>query len=97
MAVSINLCTTHRAESATIPAGVKRGWPRKIDFVAVRERVERSKTQKLLRAVLEDKLKSGEGRGVFWEAAKQDVERRGARAANSVQGQMETFEMTQPG
>ncbi|KAG9037461.1 hypothetical protein FRB95_005400 [Tulasnella sp. JGI-2019a] len=99
LAVSINLCTAHRAESATIPAGVEQGWPLKIDFDDVKRRVQSDRIRKKLNAILMDKVKGAHGgqRGIFWDAARRDVEVRGARVANSVQGQMQTFEETQPG
>ncbi|KAG8888127.1 hypothetical protein FRB98_008319 [Tulasnella sp. 332] len=99
LAVSINLCTTHRAESAIIPEGLKRGWPLRINFTEVKRRIEGDKIKRRLKAILADNVKSAHGgeRGMFWDVAKKDLEVRGARAANSVQGQMGTFEMTQPG
>ncbi|KAG8999784.1 hypothetical protein FRB90_011962, partial [Tulasnella sp. 427] len=86
---------THREEMQTIPRGLKMGWPRKIDFKDLPRRMKRSATRKALEAILSVPARDRDSK--FWIAAREDIRKRGARVATSVQGQMETFHLTQPG
>ncbi|KAG8931438.1 hypothetical protein FRC02_002716 [Tulasnella sp. 418] len=99
--VYIQYCHNHRAEKNYIPDGLRRGWPKKIDFSAIRSRLQKPKNMKVLRMIVDGSGERAEwgkdGRGYFWDLAKYDVQSRGSRVANSVQGQMDTFETTQPG
>lgn len=92
--LSITLCSVHRAESSTIPAGLAQGWPDDIDFEEIGERMAEPKFKGRLRAIL---LGENPDRGHFWGEACRHVKAHGLRAANSLQGQMETFEAIQPG
>ncbi|KAG9001213.1 hypothetical protein FRB90_011659 [Tulasnella sp. 427] len=95
LSLSINVCSAHREEMQTIPRGLKMGWPRKIDFKDLPRRMKRSAIRKALEAIVSIPARDRDSK--FWIAAREDIRKRGARVANSVQGQMETFHLTQPG
>lgn len=95
LALSINVCAAHRAEAQTIPQGLKKGWPRKIDFKDLSERIKGRSIRKALEAIVNSPASQRTSK--FWIVACKDIRKRGARVANSVQGQMETFHLTQPG
>lgn len=95
LALSINVCAAHRAEAQTIPQGLKKGWPRTIDFKDLPRRMKGRSVRKALEAIVN--APASDRTSKFWIVACKDIRKRGARVANSVQGQMETFHLTQPG
>ena len=85
----ISVCQAHADEVSFIPKGLAHGWPIDINFDAIPERME--KLQDRLWTLVQSPT------GPFWDSAKQDVTTKGKGKANSMAGQMETFQDSQPG
>ncbi|KAI0048757.1 hypothetical protein FA95DRAFT_1468791, partial [Auriscalpium vulgare] len=90
----VAVCRRHRFEAHEVPKARARGWPTKIDFERLRERVER-----LARGF--SKLVNGDAQtreqSTYWSAVMAEVQAKGSRAVAGLKGQFESFEKTQPG
>jgi hypothetical protein len=107
----ITICQRHRFESTILPEAEEKGWPKTIDWSALRGRVEGM--QEELEDIIEDRRKDegsdddevqvldeeggARSRCVFWNEFMADVKRKGSRAAAGIKDQFLNFEKTQPG
>ncbi|EJD34447.1 hypothetical protein AURDEDRAFT_131165 [Auricularia subglabra TFB-10046 SS5] len=90
MAVYIGVCERHRFETKVLPRAIRSGWPTKIDFDLLPDRVKNHR--QALDAVLADPRAS-----VFFREANDLIAKVGARVAESPMGQYAAFQRFQPG
>ncbi|PLW06152.1 hypothetical protein PCASD_25275 [Puccinia coronata f. sp. avenae] len=83
-------CQLHRAEKNLIPMGIKKGWPKKIDFQSLPQRI-RSHRQYLHRVCTRDIASD------FMEVAVKAWTEQGRRKVQSVANELATFQIEQPG
>ena len=90
MTVYIDMCQRHRFEVEQLPKAEAHGWPKKIDFDHLPERVET--LRKSLEAIIDDK-----DRSFFWKELKKSIENDGLMKSIGLAGQMNAFQNSQPG
>lgn len=109
LTIYISVCQRHRFESHQLPIAMAKGWPKKIDFAKVPERVKMMK--KALQAIIldkedisnvrdvdvDDRSRGPRSKSIFWREVKKQVKKQGIRSVVGVKGQFASFEMTQPG
>lgn len=84
------VCERHRLETNYLPLAISRGWPTKINFITIPDRIQRLKPT--LDAMIADPKISS-----FWREVKDDMALIGRKKLASVTGQYATFEKSQPG
>ncbi|GJJ11106.1 hypothetical protein Clacol_005337 [Clathrus columnatus] len=84
------VCERHRLEMNYIPLAISQGWPTKIDFISIPDRIQR------FRKSLEDLVANPEN-STFWKDLKGDAAAIGRKKLASLTGQYATFEKSQPG
>ncbi len=90
MTVYIDMCQRHRFEVEQLPKAAAHGWPTKINFDRLPERVEALRTS--LDMVINDKQRS-----VFWKELKRNIDKDGLMKTVGLAGQMNAFQNCQPG
>ena len=90
LAVFIEVCQRHRFEMTHLPLALERGWPTRLDFARLPERIRGFR--KKLRRFIDHPVKSQ-----FWREISDDVKEVGKMKVVSVSGQYATFERCQPG
>lgn len=64
MAIFVTVCQRHRFESQILPEAERKGWPKKIEWSKVANRI--LKMRSILQAIIEDSDKTKAGGGVGW-------------------------------
>jgi hypothetical protein len=106
----IPVCKRHRFESHQVPMARAKGWPTRIDFGKLKDRVEALRNE--LKALIDDKPPASLGdwslddeeeessprsRSLFWQELVGDVKTKGTRVMASAKGQFANFDKLQPG
>lgn len=86
----VTFCQRHRFESHLLPKAKKKGWPTRLNFEKLPDRIA------ALEAALNGVIKNKES-SVFWKEIQVDINKRGTRNLMGVHGQFATFEKSQPG
>ncbi|TFK69325.1 hypothetical protein BDN72DRAFT_619972 [Pluteus cervinus] len=102
LAVFINVCQRHNFESQILPEAEAKGWPKTIDWSALRNRIQemREHLHDLIVDVVDPDMEDGLGcrsHCIFWKEVMAEVKIQGSRAATGVKGQFANFEKAQPG
>lgn len=84
------VCERHRLEMNYLPLAISRGWPIKIDFAVIPDRIRGFKNSL-------DALITSPETSSFWLDLKNDIAALGRKKLASVTGQFATFEKSQPG
>jgi hypothetical protein len=82
---SVLVCARHRFETRDLPLAISRGWPTRIDFRLLRQRVEGMQSS-LLELVRQDRgtLSHARQQSIFWTDLCQAIDSIGVAAASNL-------------
>lgn len=88
--VFIDMCQRHGFEMDQLPKAAAHGWPKKIDFDHLPQRIEAQKAT--LENIIEHKEQS-----IFWKEVRTNIKKDGLMKTIGLAGQMSMFKNCQPG